>query len=184
MYTGPLKLTFDKWSMVSIHGLNSLFALLEIILLRTSIPPYIHLGCLCLILSLYLALIYISYAMAHFYPYEWYDPRAGWKNIFEHVVGYAATIVIVFHVVLALIWIRRRLTEHRGPHRVCRDQESGIDLDKAQESETGAGTEKAVVRVQSIGLAFPEAAHHMSKENAMVQVNEMTRESGSRPSSP
>lgn len=79
MYTGPLTLTFDKWSTVSIYGLNSLFALLEIILLRTIILLYIHFGCLCVILSLYLALIYISYAMAHVYPYEWYDPRAGWR---------------------------------------------------------------------------------------------------------
>jgi hypothetical protein len=75
MYTG-LTLTFDKWSTVSIYGLNSLFALLEIILLRMII---LHFGCLCVILSLYLALIYISYAMAHVYPYEWYDPRAGWR---------------------------------------------------------------------------------------------------------
>jgi hypothetical protein len=163
MYTGPLTWTFDKWSMVSIDGLNSLFALLESILPRTSIPPYMHLGCLCIILILYLALIYISYAVEHSYPYEWCDPRAGWKKIFEHALGYAATIVIVFHVVLALIWIRRRLTEHRGPHKVCRDEESGIDLGKAQESETGAATEKVAVRVQATGLVFPEAAHHMSK---------------------
>jgi len=62
--------TFYKRHSVSIHGFDSLFAGFEIWLTRTTPPPFLHLPFLCIILSLYLGVAYITNPAQGFWVYE------------------------------------------------------------------------------------------------------------------
>ncbi|KAK4994205.1 hypothetical protein LTR66_005719 [Elasticomyces elasticus] len=70
-----LKTRYSTWSNISEHTLNSAFALFEIALPRTEPPPFIHIVPLLLLLALYLALAYTTYATAGIYVYVFLNPR-------------------------------------------------------------------------------------------------------------
>ncbi|KAI9886388.1 MAG: RNA-binding component of cleavage and polyadenylation factor [Watsoniomyces obsoletus] len=109
--------TFRTWSNVSQHALNAVFALLEIILTRTALPPWLHLLPLLIILVLYLALANLTYATQQFFPYSFLDPKDhGRARVAVYVAGIFAVILMVFLFVRLLIWIRLRLSE--GPSSV------------------------------------------------------------------
>lgn len=159
-------LEFDQWSNLSIHVLNTVFALTEIALPRTGIPPWSHLGVLMLCMSLYLGLVYISKAVEDFYPYLWLDPRVGWKQIVAHVIGYTMSIVLVYNVVLGSIWLRRSLTEKGSPEdgRDRSQHDDEIALTRPRDREM-AGTKRNdewdFSRPQT-GISMPESAYTTS----------------------
>lgn len=97
-------------SQVSRHGLNSLFALLEIVLPTTNPPPFLHLLFLVIILALYLGLAYLTFATQGFYTYNFLDPANGQGRVAAYCFGNLAAVIIIFIVVWLLIWVRRRLT--------------------------------------------------------------------------
>jgi hypothetical protein len=51
---------FEQWVIVSVHGLNSFFALTEIVLPVTAPLPFTHLVAALVVMSLYLALAYMT----------------------------------------------------------------------------------------------------------------------------
>lgn len=79
---------------------------MEIILPQTRPPPPLHLPLLVLILALYLALAYITYATEGFYPYSFLDPKKGSGRVTGYCFGILAAACIIFGVVWGLIWIR------------------------------------------------------------------------------
>jgi len=103
----PLLLTCDQ---VSQHGLNSLFAIAELVLTTTNPPPWLHLAFLLLILALYLALAYITRASEGFYVYNFLNPSHGSGKVVAYVFGILATIIVVFLVSRFAIWMRKRFT--------------------------------------------------------------------------
>jgi hypothetical protein len=105
---------FSTWSNISEHGMNSLFALIEIFLTRTDPSPWIHILWSVAVMSLYLALAYITKATKGFYPYTFLDPSIA-KNgmVAAYVFGIAVGIIIVTTLVHGLIWVRRWLTERK-----------------------------------------------------------------------
>ncbi|EXJ82458.1 hypothetical protein A1O3_06271 [Capronia epimyces CBS 606.96] len=111
LYDGPwFPIVFDGWSNISRHALNSLFALLEIILPATHPPPLLHLVGLIVLLLLYLALAYLTHATQHFYVYDFLDPGNGSGKVTAYCFGIAAAIIVVFVVVCLLLWLRERFT--------------------------------------------------------------------------
>lgn len=113
--------TFDAWKEVSQHAVNSFFALFELVVPRTEPLPWIHAFWLVVILALYLALAYITYATKGFYPYSFLDPGPdgpggrGWVAVYC-VIILVATLVI-FLVVRYLILLRVWVTESKmGMH--------------------------------------------------------------------
>ncbi|KAJ5210917.1 FAR-17a/AIG1-like protein [Penicillium cf. griseofulvum] len=107
------KLTIPQ---ISQHGLNSLFALLEIILPATPPHPFIAIPFLFLMLLLFLCVAYITHETQGWYPYTFLDVGDhGQKS--KLVVGYCfgilAAVLIFFHVSWALIHLRCRLTYRR-----------------------------------------------------------------------
>ncbi|KAH6900638.1 hypothetical protein B0T10DRAFT_33231 [Thelonectria olida] len=104
---------FTAWSNVSQHGLNSLFALFEVIFPRTSPPLWVHIPFLILILALYLALAYITYAVQDFYVYNFLDYQhvKGRGIVAAYIIGIAVGIVIIFCIVWCVIWLRKWVTE-------------------------------------------------------------------------
>ncbi|KAI5467612.1 hypothetical protein BGZ63DRAFT_499378 [Mariannaea sp. PMI_226] len=104
---------FTAWSNVSQHGLNSLFALFEVIVPRTNPPLWVHIPFLILILALYLALAYITYAAQGFYVYSFLDYHhvKGRGIVAAYIMGILVGSVIIFCLVWCVIWFRRWLTE-------------------------------------------------------------------------
>ena len=113
MYIGPwFQHDFDRWSALSIHGLNSVFATCEIVFTQTRPQPWAHLGVLLLIMSLYLPIPYITKATEDIYIYLWLDPKNGIGQLIAHIVGYAMAIVVVFNLSRGAVWFRCKVTHN------------------------------------------------------------------------
>jgi hypothetical protein len=105
---------FNAWSNVSQHGLNSLFALFEIIVPRTAMPYWIHMLWLTIILGLYLGVAYITRATKGFYTYSFLDPgNGGSGKVAAYVWGIEAAILVVYLIVKGLIALRLWITESK-----------------------------------------------------------------------
>lgn len=116
MYIGPwFQHDFDRWSALSIHALNSIFAITEIVFTQTRPQPWSHLGILLVIMGLYLPIPYITKATEGIYIYLWLDPANGIAQLMAHIIGYAMAIVVVFNVSRATIWLRCRATLNLDP---------------------------------------------------------------------
>ncbi|KAF2017011.1 hypothetical protein BU24DRAFT_448779 [Aaosphaeria arxii CBS 175.79] len=115
MYSGPWpKGRFEQWINISVHGLNSLFALTEVVLPATSTSPWSHLSILLLVLSAYLGLAYLTRLTQGFYVYEWMNPAHGNASIILHILGYTVGIISIFVIVKGAIWLKRYLAERSG----------------------------------------------------------------------
>ncbi|CAK4027461.1 Hypothetical predicted protein [Lecanosticta acicola] len=115
MYGSPWPTSkFAQWINISVHGLNSLFTIFEVVFSAARPPAFLgHLLVVMLVLSMYLGLAYLSKATADFYPYAWMDPQFGWQGIVAHVFGYAGGMIGIYSVVWGVKWITSRIAE--GP---------------------------------------------------------------------
>jgi len=114
LFQGNFPLIYDAWDNISVHGLNSLFALHEIILPRTHSPPWLHLVPMILILAGYLCVAYITYATQHFYTYAFLNPSIKGSGIVTaYCFGILVAVVIIFCIVKGLIAVRNWLTEKK-----------------------------------------------------------------------
>ncbi|KAJ5800785.1 uncharacterized protein N7518_002853 [Penicillium psychrosexuale] len=108
---------------ISQHVLNSVYALLEIILPATAPHPFIAIPFLLLILLLYLCVAYITHETEGWYPYSFLDVgNHGQKSnlVTGYCFGVLAAVLVFFVVSWALIHLRRRLTRG-GIKRARRD---------------------------------------------------------------
>ncbi|KAI1375417.1 hypothetical protein F4677DRAFT_137304 [Hypoxylon crocopeplum] len=104
---------YGGWGNISEHGLNSFFALFEIIVPRTAPQPGIHALWLVVLLALYLALSYVTYATKGFYTYSFLDPAATGNLVAAYVFGIGAATVVIFGIAQGLRWLRCWLTEEK-----------------------------------------------------------------------
>lgn len=102
---------FEQWINISVHGLNSVFAVLEILLPATQPPPWTHLSVVLLVLSSYLGLAYLMHETQGFYVYEWMNPAHGNWSIVLHIAGYAGGMIALFVLARYTIVARNLLTE-------------------------------------------------------------------------
>lgn len=115
LFEGPwYEVEFDAWHNVSQHGLNSAFALFEVLVARTGPMPWIHLVWLILILLGYLAVAYITWAAQGWYTYSFLNPAIhGRGYVAAYIIGIAVGIGLVFLVVYGIVWLRRWVTEEK-----------------------------------------------------------------------
>ncbi|TQN74998.1 hypothetical protein CSHISOI_00411 [Colletotrichum shisoi] len=117
IYKGPwYPEQFDAWSNISQHGLNTAFALFEIVIPRTSAAQleWVHMLWLIIVLALYLALAYVTYYTQHFYPYTFLDIEAnGSGKVAAYIVGIAVAGIIFYLIAKGLIWLREWVTERK-----------------------------------------------------------------------
>lgn len=99
---------------ISQHALNSLFALVEVVLPRTSPPPPLHIVFLVILLACYLALAYITHATEGFYPYSFLDPGKGNGRVTGYCFGILIAICVIFGIVWGVIWLRNLATQKLG----------------------------------------------------------------------
>jgi hypothetical protein len=97
---------FEQWINISVHGLNSVFAITEIVLPATAPPPVTHLSVVLLVLSVYLGLAYLTRYTQGFYVYEWMNPAHGNASVILHVLGYAGAMAAIFVIVRYAIVVR------------------------------------------------------------------------------
>ncbi|OGM45662.1 hypothetical protein ABOM_005362 [Aspergillus bombycis] len=105
--------TFNAWSNLSQHGLNSLYALLEIILPATNPHPLMTFPFLVFLLLLYVSLAYLTFHTQGFYTYSFLDPgehgeKSGKVTAYCFII--LAAIVIIFGITWCVMWLRRKLT--------------------------------------------------------------------------
>ncbi|KAI0473879.1 hypothetical protein GGR56DRAFT_553739 [Xylariaceae sp. FL0804] len=107
--------TYGAWANVSEHAVNSLFALLELLLSRTPPAPWPHAAFVVLLLALYCALAYLTHAVQGWYTYSFLDPDVvGKGGVVAYVFAIAAGILVIFVAVhfaaAARLWlVERRL---------------------------------------------------------------------------
>ncbi|KAJ5245689.1 hypothetical protein N7489_005785 [Penicillium chrysogenum] len=122
LFAPPWKI-FTGWQNISLHCLNSVYALLEIVLPATAPHPFIAIPFLLLMLLLYLCVAYITRATEGWYPYSFLDVGDHGKKsilVMEYCFGILAAVLVLFLVSWALVHLRRRLT-HGKIKRARRD---------------------------------------------------------------
>lgn len=119
---------------ISVHGLNSVFAIVEIILPATEAPPLSHLSVVLLVLSAYLGLAYLTRYTQGFYVYEWMNPAHGNVGIILHVLGYGAGIIAIFFLVSGAIRLRNMLVKRLNGGKESSIREKGLKLDDASDT--------------------------------------------------
>jgi hypothetical protein len=132
-------------SQISQHGLNSLYAILEITLPTTAPHPWIYIPFLILFLLLYLCVAYITVHTEGFYAYSFLDIQAnGSPLVTGYCFGILAAILVIFLVTWGLIWLRGWLVKGRikrstrdplyGQDR-CHGLEAGDQVGKVEPCE-------------------------------------------------
>lgn len=115
---------YEQWLNLSVHGLNSLFALLEIWLPSIGRSPISHLAVLLVLLSLYLGLAYLTKLTENFYVYEWLNPAHGNLSIVLHILGYTGGIITIFALVSLMQVFKGRLSKRFARKEVADDGDS------------------------------------------------------------
>lgn len=139
---------FEQWMNLSVHGLNSVFAVVEILLPATDAPPFSHLSIVLLVLSGYLGLAYLTRYTQGFYVYEWMNPAHGKVSIVLHVLGYAAGITAIFCLVSGAIRIRKLLARKMVEMKDVADNEKDVRSDAS--SDTWA-SDISILRPEPVG---------------------------------
>ncbi|GLI74598.1 hypothetical protein PoHVEF18_002842 [Penicillium ochrochloron] len=121
---------FEKWPRacrISQHGLNSLYALLEIILPATAPHPWMTIPVLILLLAFYLCVAYITVHTEGFYTYSFLNPAANGSGLVAgYCFGILAAIIVIFLISWSLIRLRVFLTGDKRK-RAARDPLRGQD---------------------------------------------------------
>lgn len=103
---------YPQFTNISQHGLNSFFALFEIIIPRTNPAPWIHTLWLVVVLAMYLGLAYLTHYTRGVYVYSFLDPEEGGKGmVVGYVFGILAAIIVLFVLRQFAIKGRKWLTE-------------------------------------------------------------------------
>ncbi|KAJ7257199.1 hypothetical protein B0H12DRAFT_1111419 [Mycena haematopus] len=98
---------FDAWDAISVHLLNSVFALFEIILTNTPAASWILLPFAIGILSCYVGVVYITYATQGFYAYSFMDPAHGHVRVAIYIIGIGIAECVVFTLVHGIVLLRQ-----------------------------------------------------------------------------
>ncbi|KAL7270438.1 hypothetical protein RUND412_006858 [Rhizina undulata] len=109
--SAPFATVYSGWTNVSVHAMNSGFALFEIFIPRTDPSPFIHLPFLILLLAGYLCVAYITHTTEGFYTYSFLNPDTGSGKVAAYCFGILLAIIVVFLIVRYVIWARRWLME-------------------------------------------------------------------------
>lgn len=107
---------YSQWSNISVHAMNSLFCLLELITTRTDPPQWMHLPWLIVLLASYLGLAYLTKYTEHPYVYSFLDPGVDGNHktrVIGYIFGTLAAIIVIFVLVRYSVWLRKWITERK-----------------------------------------------------------------------
>lgn len=96
------------------HALNTVFAVLEILIPRTLSLPWLALPALVILIALYLGLAYVTHATQGFYVYPFLNIRSNGSGVVAgYCIGILVGLCIVFCLVKGLMSLRILVTERR-----------------------------------------------------------------------
>ncbi|KAJ7155070.1 hypothetical protein C8R46DRAFT_960198 [Mycena filopes] len=81
--------TRSSWQNISVHALNSLFALIELLLTNAPPAPWLFIPVHILLLAAYLGVAYLTHAEQGFYPYSFLAPSSGPGILAAYILGSA-----------------------------------------------------------------------------------------------
>lgn len=138
-------------SQISQHGLNSLYAILEIVLPTTAPHPWISIPFLVLLLLLYLCVAYITVHTEGFYPYSFLNPKTNGSGLVTgYCFGILAAILVIFLVSSGLIWLRAWLVKgriKRSPRDPLYRQDWFRGVEAGMEAREVSSTERKHVQI-------------------------------------
>ncbi|KAJ7093419.1 hypothetical protein B0H15DRAFT_158086 [Mycena belliarum] len=100
---------YSAWANTSIHALNSVFALVELLLTNAPPAPLLALPVQIICLAGYLGVAYITHEAQGFYTYPFLDPSKQHGVLAAYIVGIALGAALVFSLTRGLIMLRMRL---------------------------------------------------------------------------
>lgn len=106
--------TFNAWSDISVHALNTVFALFEIGFTNSPPVPWLTLPFCVLILVAYLGVAYITHATQGFYTYPFLDPTLQGPKLAAYIIGILLAEIIIFCLVKVVETWRERWAVNRG----------------------------------------------------------------------
>jgi hypothetical protein len=109
---------FSVWSNISMHAMNSLFALFEILFTSAGPMPWSHLPFLVLIMVGYLGVAYITHATQGFYAYSFLDPEKQHAMLAAYIAGIPIGECLVFTGVRYICIFREHFAARNG-QRSC-----------------------------------------------------------------
>ncbi|KAJ7034634.1 hypothetical protein C8F04DRAFT_1101637 [Mycena alexandri] len=123
----------SSWQNISIHAMNSAFALLDILLSNAPPAPWLMLPIHIVLLGAYLGVAYITHATQGFYTYSFLNPSKEHGLLAAYIVGIGVGEAVVFVLARTVALLRQRLAIRRGI-LLADDAEAGNSKDG-----TGAG---------------------------------------------
>ncbi|KAG7089989.1 hypothetical protein E1B28_011611 [Marasmius oreades] len=116
---------------ISVHILNSVFCVFEMLLTNNPPPQWIFLPFMILIIGLYTASAYVTHATLGFYPYTFLDPEKSRLSVAGYIVGIVIAEIVIFAATRGLMKLREmmlpvtRTGNSRGNYEMMeRDQDS------------------------------------------------------------
>lgn len=97
---------YSTWSNISVHAMNTPFALFEILCTNTPPAPWITLPGGILILALYLGVAYITKASQGFYVYNFLNPQTQHAVLAAWIIGIALAYCVIFSLVRGIVIVR------------------------------------------------------------------------------
>ncbi|KAF8058529.1 hypothetical protein FPV67DRAFT_507543 [Lyophyllum atratum] len=107
--------TLTSWSNISVHALNTVFAVAEILLTNIPPAPWLTIPLGFVLLAGYLGIAYITHETQGFYAYAFLDPHKGGGILAAYILGIAGGYLVICLIVRFLILLRIRLVAwHRA----------------------------------------------------------------------
>ncbi|KAJ7472939.1 hypothetical protein B0H11DRAFT_1345230 [Mycena galericulata] len=100
---------YNVWSAISVHALNSAYALFELLLTNAPPAPWLALPLHVLLLAAYLGVAYVTYAAQGFYTYPFLNPHTQHALLAAYIAGIALGAVVVFLVGRGVAGVRTRI---------------------------------------------------------------------------
>ncbi|CAK5278942.1 unnamed protein product [Mycena citricolor] len=126
--------SYDTWSAISVHLLNSVFALFEIFFTNTPRSEWIFLPLGLLLLAMYVGIVYITHTVEGFYAYKFMAPNGKPLSLALHILAVGAAYVVCFVVVYGFVAGRQWLVARS---RSASDQNSTLQRAESDLSEMG-----------------------------------------------
>jgi len=104
---------YKAWNTTSVHILNVVFALSEILLTFVGPIPWLYLPICILTIGLYIALAYVTHASQNFYPYTFLDPDRYGGRVAAYVFGVLVGECIIFSIVWGVAKLRNKIFTKR-----------------------------------------------------------------------
>ncbi|KAJ6450379.1 hypothetical protein C8R45DRAFT_916895 [Mycena sanguinolenta] len=136
--------TLDAWENISIHAINTPFALFEILLTNSPPAPWLTIPFQILMLCGYLGVAYITHATQGFYTYSFLDPANGGGLVAGYIIGIAVGDVLLFALARGVAVLRQRYAVRSG--RLAKGDGEGSAgpeaIDEWQEIERPVGRKR------------------------------------------